>query len=335
MARGGVVPPAGARLARDDGPLLPELRLAARSAARRSTRCTRFKAARAADLGPRRRAAAQGSRGGRATSPERRATDRFAAARAVADAVLYEGYVLYPYRASAPKNQVRWQFGVLVPPASPMPTTSERAVGCAPSASSTPALIRRSRCACVASRCSAARSSATAAGGGHSSAVTSAGRRRRTVVPWDEAVEHELDLVAIAAASRSTARRRTIPVRAARRRGRRGAARPPTATSSGGGPATASRSTAPCASRPSGPTDAVRCSKVSSTVENITDWAEPDAPPRRADAPLARRRAHAARDRRRRVRLAARSGRRRRAKPSTGCTSDGTFPVLDRRRRAA
>ncbi len=29
--------------------------------------------------------------------------------------MLYEGYVLYPYRASAPKNQVRWQFGVLVP----------------------------------------------------------------------------------------------------------------------------------------------------------------------------------------------------------------------------
>jgi len=37
-------------------------------------------------------------------------------ARRVADAVLYEGYLLYPYRASAPKNQVRWQFGVLVPP---------------------------------------------------------------------------------------------------------------------------------------------------------------------------------------------------------------------------
>ena len=33
----------------------------------------------------------------------------------VADAVLYEGYVLYPYRASATKNQMRWQFGVLVP----------------------------------------------------------------------------------------------------------------------------------------------------------------------------------------------------------------------------
>ena len=37
-------------------------------------------------------------------------------ARAVADAVLYEGYVLYPYRASSAKNQVRWQWGVLMPP---------------------------------------------------------------------------------------------------------------------------------------------------------------------------------------------------------------------------
>ncbi len=45
------------------------------------------------------------------------AHDRFAAAQSIADAVLYEGYVLYPYRASSAKNQVRWQFGVLVPPA--------------------------------------------------------------------------------------------------------------------------------------------------------------------------------------------------------------------------
>jgi hypothetical protein len=41
---------------------------------------------------------------------------QFAAARKVAGAVLFEGYVLYPYRASAAKNRLRWQFGVLVPP---------------------------------------------------------------------------------------------------------------------------------------------------------------------------------------------------------------------------
>ena len=39
----------------------------------------------------------------------------FERARKVADAVLYEGYVLYPYRASAAKNQIRWQFGVVAP----------------------------------------------------------------------------------------------------------------------------------------------------------------------------------------------------------------------------
>jgi hypothetical protein len=37
-------------------------------------------------------------------------------ARSVADAVLYEGYLLYPYRATSRKNQSRWQFGVLGPP---------------------------------------------------------------------------------------------------------------------------------------------------------------------------------------------------------------------------
>ena len=38
-------------------------------------------------------------------------------ARAIGDAVLYEGYLLYPYRASAGKNRMRWQWGVLMPPA--------------------------------------------------------------------------------------------------------------------------------------------------------------------------------------------------------------------------
>ncbi|HEX2156399.1 MAG TPA: hypothetical protein VHS79_05355 [Actinomycetes bacterium] len=43
------------------------------------------------------------------------ASPAFEVARKVADAVLYEGYLLYPYRASAAKNQARWQFGVLMP----------------------------------------------------------------------------------------------------------------------------------------------------------------------------------------------------------------------------
>ena len=35
--------------------------------------------------------------------------------RAIADAVLYEGYVLWPYRRSALKNQRRWTFGGVYP----------------------------------------------------------------------------------------------------------------------------------------------------------------------------------------------------------------------------
>lgn len=41
--------------------------------------------------------------------------DAFAPAQDIADAVLYEGYVLYPYRASSDKNKLRWQWGVVGP----------------------------------------------------------------------------------------------------------------------------------------------------------------------------------------------------------------------------
>jgi len=39
----------------------------------------------------------------------------FADLRNIADAVLYENYVLYPYRASATKNNHPWPFGVIAP----------------------------------------------------------------------------------------------------------------------------------------------------------------------------------------------------------------------------
>jgi hypothetical protein len=53
------------------------------------------------------------------------------AVRRVADAVLYEGYILYPYRASAQKNRSRWQFGVLMPPAYAAADPSETATALA------------------------------------------------------------------------------------------------------------------------------------------------------------------------------------------------------------
>ncbi|MBC5805674.1 MAG: hypothetical protein DLM53_07945 [Candidatus Eremiobacter antarcticus] len=47
------------------------------------------------------------------------------AARKIGDAVLYEGYMLYPYTATATKNQSRWQFGVVFPQAYGESTVNE------------------------------------------------------------------------------------------------------------------------------------------------------------------------------------------------------------------
>jgi hypothetical protein len=49
------------------------------------------------------------------------------AVRGIADAVMYEGYILYPYRASAQKNRSRWQFGVVMSPGYTAADPSERA----------------------------------------------------------------------------------------------------------------------------------------------------------------------------------------------------------------
>ncbi|GCB52294.1 hypothetical protein [Streptomyces sp. NL15-2K] len=54
------------------------------------------------------------TRGGAEVPPDRSRCG-FEQLSAVADAVLYEGYLLYPYRRSSAKNRVRWQFGVLFP----------------------------------------------------------------------------------------------------------------------------------------------------------------------------------------------------------------------------
>lgn len=50
--------------------------------------------------------------------------DTFARARPLADAVLWEGYVLYPYRASAAKNRIRFQWGIVGPAELPTMTAT-------------------------------------------------------------------------------------------------------------------------------------------------------------------------------------------------------------------
>jgi len=101
--------------------------------------------------------------------------------RQVADSVLYEGYVLYPYRASAQKNRSRWQFGVLMPPAYAAADPSERSL---------------TQAECVFEH------SGQGAGPTIEVAVRFLQVQRRTTVPaassapttWDEAVDQEVSL---------------------------------------------------------------------------------------------------------------------------------------------
>jgi hypothetical protein len=50
----------------------------------------------------------------------------FAEATAIADAILYEGYMLYPYRRSALKNRAGWTFGVVPPRINARPPSTLR-----------------------------------------------------------------------------------------------------------------------------------------------------------------------------------------------------------------
>jgi hypothetical protein len=119
--------------------------------------------------------------------------DRFAAARLVADAVLYEGYVLYPYRASATKNQVRWQFGVLAPPDYATQSGTERAsmrTEVVVATGDHPVLSARIRCLHVQRR-----EVEAVVDGGFGFAPVAALDVDGTRVPcWDEAIEREIDL---------------------------------------------------------------------------------------------------------------------------------------------
>jgi hypothetical protein len=111
------------------------------------------------------------------------------AARAVADAVLYEGYLLYPYRASAAKNRSRWQFGVLGPPAAAPDAFAEE-----PSLSLQCLLHPGVRPGAVTIRLrflQLQRREVQDAAHRPVDRLTVAGE---TLLTWDEAVEHEITL---------------------------------------------------------------------------------------------------------------------------------------------
>ncbi|MEU4422556.1 hypothetical protein AB0F81_18150 [Actinoplanes sp. NPDC024001] len=111
------------------------------------------------------------------------------AARAVADAVLYEGYLLYPYRASAAKNRTRWQFGVLGPPAAAGGEPPDMAMQC---------LVRQHGAGTVSIRLRFLQLQTREVRAKHPDGteepvaeLTVAGT---SVLSWDEAVEREIEL---------------------------------------------------------------------------------------------------------------------------------------------
>ncbi|MDQ3554878.1 MAG: hypothetical protein M3395_10810, partial [Chloroflexota bacterium] len=125
----------------------------------------------------------------------------FEVAERVADAVLYEGYLLYPYRASSSKNQVRWQFGVVAPRdhvESGGSETWQMQTDCLvepgdPGAAlaEAPSLHVRVRFLHLQAR--TVEKALDAAGDGFE-AVDSLEVKGEQVLPWEEAVEERIDL---------------------------------------------------------------------------------------------------------------------------------------------
>ncbi|UNS99875.1 hypothetical protein MMF93_28040 [Streptomyces tubbatahanensis] len=143
----------------------------------------------------------------RAEPDRRSAGAAFAQVRAVADAICYEGYLLYPYRRSSPKNRVRWQFGILAPRAwveadGPVPPSVAGAAeswrqhtACLVEADPGALLRVRVRYLQVQGK-RVERRVRTRGGGGEDAweAVESADLGGELHLSFDEAVEHETDI---------------------------------------------------------------------------------------------------------------------------------------------
>lgn len=122
----------------------------------------------------------------------------FERARKVADAVLYEGYVLYPYRASSAKNQVRWQFGVVAPEAHCAVETGER------STMQTEVLVEGAR-PVVDMKLRFLRVQTRTIEDASGTPVASLEVDGHRWTTWDEAVEEELDIEALGLGERLVA----------------------------------------------------------------------------------------------------------------------------------
>jgi len=116
-------------------------------------------------------------------------------ARKVADAVLFEGYALYPYRASAAKNRIRWQFGVLAPKAwstAGGPEPWEQQTQCLVEADDGAVLELRVRFLHVQAK--VVQVPDGAADGEGFTPVETLTVDGMSLITWEEAVEHQVDL---------------------------------------------------------------------------------------------------------------------------------------------
>jgi hypothetical protein len=123
-------------------------------------------------------------------------------ARRVADAVLYEGYVLFPYRAKSLKSQVRWQFGVVAPKSVAEFDPGERwsmQTEVLIDSSRRPVLDVKLRFLRVQSR-SVEALVEVEGGDRYFQPVASLTVDDRIITDWQEAVEEEVDLVDVALA---------------------------------------------------------------------------------------------------------------------------------------
>jgi hydrogenase maturation protease len=147
----------------------------------------------------------------------------FELAQKVADAVLYEGYVLYPYRASAAKNRIRWQFGVVVPRgyadlggSEPWAMQTECLIEPDFTGNTAPELDLRVRFLQVQARVIEEKveeriEESLDAGGSAFRPVETLEVGDRTLVTWEEGVERRLDVTAIPLAELLAGERR-IPI---------------------------------------------------------------------------------------------------------------------------
>jgi hydrogenase maturation protease len=134
--------------------------------------------------------------------------------RAIADAVLYEGYVLWPYRRSALKNTHRWTFGGVYPRAH----AEARDAGDDPWTMQTQCLIEgggEARVSVALRFLHVVWRQAVDADGRELDELTAGGERHLT---WEEAVEREVALGAIALEELAAGRRVPVSIAAGEER---------------------------------------------------------------------------------------------------------------------